>query len=50
MKYTRLPLSLFPTGKYYYKYSNNINPYMIHFNWIKGHEKKEKMIKYNKWF
>ena len=50
IKYKRLPLSLFPTGKYYYTYSNNINPYMIHFNWIKGHEKKQKMINYNKWF
>jgi len=50
LKYKTLPLSLFPTGKYYYTYSNNINPYMIHFNWIKGHEKKQKMINYNKWF
>jgi len=50
IKYTKLPLSLFPTGKYYYTYSNNIKPYMIHFNWIKGHKKKEKMIEYNKWF
>jgi len=50
MKYKKLPLSLFPTGKYYYKYSNNINPYMIHFNWIEGHEKKQKMFNYNKWF
>jgi hypothetical protein len=50
MKYITLPLSLFPTGNYYYKYSNNINPYMIHFNWLRGHEKKQKMIEYNKWF
>jgi hypothetical protein len=50
MKYIKLPLTLFPTEKYYYKYGNNIKPYMIHFNWVKGHEKKQKMIEYNKWF
>ena len=50
LKYKRLPLSLFPTGKYYYNYSNNIKPYLIHFNWIEGHEKKQRMIKYNKWY
>jgi hypothetical protein len=49
LKYKKLPLSLFPTGNYYYKYSDQIKPYMIHFNWIIGHEKKQKMIYYNKW-
>ena len=50
LKYKRLPLQLFPTGNYYYNYSNNINPYMIHFNWIVGHQKKQKMNYYKKWF
>ena len=51
LKYKKLPLSLFPTGKHYYTYSNNINnPYLIHFNWVIGHEKKERMMIYNKWY
>jgi hypothetical protein len=50
VKYKILPLYLFPTGEYYYNYNNVIdNPYLIHFNWVTGHEKKNKMIYYNKW-
>jgi hypothetical protein len=50
LKYKKLPFKLFPTGNYYYNNFNNINPYIIHFNWIVGHKKKEKMILHNKWF
>jgi hypothetical protein len=50
LKFKKLPLSLFPTGNYYYQYNNVIQPYLIHFNWVVGHEKKDKMIKYNKWY
>lgn len=50
MKIIGLPLELFPNGQYYYMHHMNINPYIIHFNWIVGHAKKEKMIKHNKWF
>jgi len=49
IKYKLLPLELFPNGQYYYK-KPNLSPYMIHFNWTRGHEKKEKMILYNKWY
>jgi hypothetical protein len=49
LKYKKLPLALFPSGKYYYQYSEEIKPYLIHFNWVVGHEKKNKMVKYNKW-
>lgn len=45
-----LPLEYFPNGKYYYTYSNILYPYLIHFNWLIGNEKKNKMLKYNKWF
>jgi hypothetical protein len=45
-----LPIELFPNGKYYYNNSANINPYLIHFNWIVGDEKKEKMRTYDKWY
>lgn len=48
LNYELLPLELFPNGQYYYK--NLPNSYLIHFNWIVGHEKQEKMKKYNKWF
>jgi hypothetical protein len=50
LKYKKLPLHIFPTGQYYYEYNKNIQPYLIHFNWIIGHEKKNKMIEYNKWY
>jgi hypothetical protein len=50
LKYKKLPLHLFPTGNYYYRFYNTIQPYLIHFNWIKGHEKKNRMKKHNKWF
>jgi hypothetical protein len=50
LKFKKLPLSLFPTGQYYYTYSEKLTPYLIHFNWIVGHEKKNRMVKYNKWY
>ena len=49
IKYRKLPLSLFPTGSYYYKYNKNITPYLIHFNFAIGHDKIRKMLHYNKW-
>ena len=49
LKYKVLPLELFPNGQYYYKYHANITPYIIHFNWCIGHNKKNNMKKYNKW-
>ena len=50
LKFKMLPLTLFPTGQYYYEYSEKLQPYLIHFNWIVGNEKKNKMIQYNKWY
>jgi len=50
INYKLLPLSLFPYGDYYYKNNSFIVPYLIHFNWVVGHEKKAKMIYYGKWF
>jgi hypothetical protein len=49
-KFKKLPLQLFPTGQYYYEYNNKISPYLIHFNFVVGHEKEKKMIHYNKWY
>ena len=50
LNYKKLPLQLFPTGLYYYDYNQKINPYLIHFNWVIGNEKKNIMMKYNKWY
>lgn len=50
IKYKLLPLALFPNGKYYYENFHKLSPYLIHFNWVVGHEKKNKMIKFCKWF
>jgi hypothetical protein len=46
-----LPLNKFPNGNYYYNFSDIIQNsiVMVHFNWIVGHEKKERMKKYNMW-
>ena len=48
--YKILPLELFPNGQYYYANATTITPYIIHFNWVKGHEKKTKMQEYNRWY
>lgn len=48
--YKALPLDLFPNGAHYYKYSNNIDPAIIHFNYIVGEKKVEYMKKYNEWY
>ena len=59
LKFKKLPLNLFPNGKYYYDtiknknilyYFNNKKPYMVHFNWVKSHQKKMKMKKHNMWY
>lgn len=45
------PLNLFPNGNYFYRNSNIIknNLIMVHFNWVVGHDKKDKMKTYNMW-
>ena len=61
IKYSLLPLDLFPNGQYFYnsQKKNNMfnimsntksNNMMIHFNWVIGHEKQNRMKKYNKWY
>ena len=49
LKFKQLPLKLFPTGQYYYQYNKHVQPYLIHFNFLIGHEKKNTMIHYKKW-
>ena len=48
--YKLLPLDLFPTGKHYYLHHECIDPYMIHFNWVRGHKKTGKMKLHHKWY
>ena len=50
LNFKLLPLNLFPNGQYYYNNYNSINPYIIHFNWVVGHQKKDKMLLHNKWY
>ena len=51
LKYSFLPKELFPNGFVYYKMSNKIKPYLIHFNFIAGdNNKRKKMCDYNKWY
>jgi len=47
--YDVLDLKLFPNGKYYYKNHLTLKPYLIHFNWVLGSNKKEKMKSFNKY-
>ena len=49
LSYKLLPADLFPNGAYYYT-KGAPNPYLVHFNWVEGHEKKDKMKNYDKWF
>ena len=50
MKFKRLPRELYPTGKVYYENADTIQPYIIHFNYVVGHKKKQKMLKHNHWY
>jgi hypothetical protein len=45
------PLNKFPNGNYFYNFSDKIRESitMVHFNWIVGHEKRDRMKKYNMW-
>ncbi len=46
-----LPLDIFPNGRYFYNYSEQIKDsiVMVHFNWVIGHMKQDKMKQYNMW-
>ena len=45
-----LPLDQFPNGGYFYEYSKRLQPHLIHFNWRSGHQKKETMKSFSKWY
>ena len=47
--YKKLPMDLFPNG-FHFRIEKPSNNYLIHFNFIIGSRKKEKMIKYGYWY
>ena len=48
LNYDKLPLRRYPNGLYYR--TNKNYSYMIHYNYLVGHSKKEMMIKDKNWF
>lgn len=49
-KYKTLPLNKFPNGPHFYSNNKNLDPWMIHFNYVLGDEKEALMKKYNEWY
>jgi len=50
LNFLKLPLDLYPNGAHYYLNGQKIDPFIIHFNYVMGHEKKRLMKKYNEWY
>ena len=48
--YNKLPLELFPNGRFFYKHSSSLNPLIIHFNWVIGHKKSYVMLRYREFY
>jgi hypothetical protein len=45
-----LPLTLYPNGEFFYKSSTQLTEtVLVHFNWVKGHEKMAKMKAHKMW-
>jgi|TARA_Y100000389_G_scaffold199920_1_gene239300 hypothetical protein len=49
-KHTLLPLDTFPNGPHYYSKNELLDPYIIHFNFLIGDVKKEKMKEFGEWY
>lgn len=54
LDYKALPLHLYPNGRFFQEnqanYAKAIQPFMVHFNWLIGHKKKEIMKKFGHWY
>ena len=50
LNYKKLPSELFPNGSYFYKNFKQINPKIIHFNYVIGRKKITTMKKYGEWY
>ena len=48
--YSILPLDDFPNGPRFYNNFNNLDPYLIHFNYVSGEEKINIIKKYGEWY
>ena len=48
--YEYLPQEDYCNGSFYIKNSKELNPTVIHFNYIVGDNKKDIMKKYNSWY
>tara|TARA_B100000925_G_scaffold291715_1_gene280947 strand:+ start:8401 stop:9096 length:696 start_codon:yes stop_codon:yes gene_type:complete len=50
LNYFKLPLDLYPNGAHFYLNHDSIDPYIIHFNYVLGNEKRKLMKKYGEWY
>ena len=50
LNYLKLPLDFYPNGAHFYENYKTINPFIIHFNYVIGKEKKKLMKKHNEWY
>ncbi len=50
VKYNFFDLESYPNGAYFYKNYKNLNPSIIHFNYIVGEKKKQKMKEMGYWY
>ena len=48
--YSILPLDDFPNGAHYYQHYETLDPYMIHFNYVRGDKKLQLMREHNEWY
>ena len=50
LNYLKLPLEHYPNGAHFYNNSAEIDPYIIHFNYVIGKKKKKLMKVYKEWY
>jgi len=48
--YSILPLDDFPNGAHYYQHYETLDPYIIHFNYVRGDKKLQLMREHNEWY
>lgn len=49
-KYKMLPLDSFPNGPHFYTNHENLDPYIVHFNYLLGEKKEDSMKTYKEWY
>lgn len=48
--YSILSLDDFPNGAHFYNHYSNLDPYIIHFNYVRGDKKLELMKQHGEWY